>query len=40
MDSILNSNWPKWNKAATKEQKFMELFYRATSKLTLKKYNF
>ena len=40
MDSFLNTNWPKWNKAATKEQKFMELFYRATSKLTNKKFNF
>ena len=40
MDSFLNTNWPKWNKTASKEQKFMELFYRATDKLTLKKYNF
>ena len=40
MDSFLNTNWPKWNKAASKEQKFMELFYRATAKLTSKKYNF
>ena len=40
MDSFLNTNWSNWNKAASKEQKFMELFYRATDKLTLKKYNF
>lgn len=40
MDSFLNTNWPKWNKTASKEQKFMEVFYRATDKLTLKKYNF
>ena len=40
MDSFLNTNWSKWNKTATKEQKFMESFYRATAKLTSKKYNF
>lgn len=40
MDSYLNSNWSEWNKTATKEQKFIELFYRATEELTLQKYNF
>lgn len=40
LDSYLNKNWSKWDKSASKEQKFMELFYRATDKLTLKKYNF
>ena len=40
MDSTMNANWPKWNKTASKEQKLMELFYRATEKLTHKKYNF
>lgn len=40
MDSTLNGNWPGWNKSASKEQKFMEIFYRATDKLTLKKFNF
>lgn len=40
LDSTLNTNWNKWNKTASKEQKFMELFYRATEKLTHQKYNF
>lgn len=40
VDSYLNANWPQWNKTASKEQKFIELFYRATEKLTLKKFNF
>lgn len=40
MDSYLNSNWSEWNKTATKEQKFIELFYRATEELTLQKFNF
>lgn len=38
-DSILNSPWSKWNKAAAREQKFIELFYRATKKLVERKYN-
>ena len=38
-DSVLNSRWSKWNKAAAKEQKFIELFYRATKKLIERKYN-
>lgn len=38
-DSVLNSRWSKWNKAAAKEQKFIELFYRATKKLVERKYN-
>ena len=38
-DSILNSNWGKWNKVAAREQKFIELFYRATKKLVERKYN-
>lgn len=40
LDSTMNGNWKGWNKSASKEQKFMELFYRATDKLTLKKFNF
>lgn len=39
VDSILNKRWPKWNKAATREQKFMELFFRATEDLVKHKYN-
>ena len=38
-DSILNSNWNRRNKAATREQKFIELFYRATKDLVEHKYN-
>lgn len=38
-DNILNSSLGKWNKAAAKEQKFIELFYRATRKLVERKYN-
>lgn len=38
-DSTLNSRWGKWNKVAAREQKFMELFYRATKKLVERKYN-
>ncbi len=38
-DSMLNSNWHKLDKTATKEQRFMELFYRATKKLVERKYN-
>ena len=40
LDSTLNKDWKKWNKSASKEQKFMELFYRATDWLTIKKFNF
>ena len=40
LDSTMNGNWKGWNKSASKEQKFIELFYRATDKLTLKKFNF
>lgn len=39
VDSILNTPWRNWNKAATREQKFMELFYRATEDLVKHKYN-
>lgn len=39
VDSILNTKWPNWNKAATREQKFMEIFYRATKDLVEHKYN-
>lgn len=38
-DSVLNSNWSRWNKAAAREQKFIELFYRATKELVEHKYN-
>lgn len=38
-DSTLNSNWNGWNGAASREQKFMELFYRATEELVNEKYN-
>lgn len=38
-DSTLNSNWSKWDKSAAREQKFIELFYRATKKLVERKYN-
>lgn len=38
-DSVLNSNWSRWNKAAAREQKFIELFYRATKNLVEHKYN-
>lgn len=38
-DNALNSNFRKWNKAANKEQKFMEVFYRATEKLVQQKFN-
>lgn len=38
-DSTLNSNWKGWNGAAPREQKFMELFYRATEELVNDKYN-
>lgn len=38
-DSVLNSNRGKWNKVAAREQKFIELFYRATKKLVERKYN-
>lgn len=40
LDSTLNSNWSGWNKSASKEQKFMELFFRATEKMSFKKFNF
>lgn len=40
LDSILNKDWTGWNKSASKEQKFLELFYRATDMLTLKKFNY
>ncbi len=39
VDSILNTPWRNWNKAATREQKFMELFFRATEDLVEHKYN-
>lgn len=39
VDSILNTKWDDWNKAATREQKFMEAFYRATKDLVEHKYN-
>lgn len=41
VDSILNQSMgmDKWNKAASREQKFMELFYRATKDLVKHKYN-
>lgn len=39
VDNILNERWKNWNNAASKEQKFMELFYRATDKLVEDKYN-
>ena len=32
-DNRLNSRFKKWNKAASREQKFMETFYRATEKM-------
>lgn len=38
-DCLNKSDSPKWNKNADKEQKFMEMFYRATETLTEKKYN-
>ena len=38
-DDTLNSNWKGWNGAASREQKFMELFFRATEELTNEKYN-
>ena len=38
-DSVLNSSWGKWNCATSREQKFIELFYRATNKLIERKYN-
>ena len=38
-DSELNSSWSRWNKAAAREQKFIELFYRATKELVEHKYN-
>lgn len=39
VDSILNKHWKGWNKAATREQKFMEVFFRATEDLVKHKYN-
>ena len=38
-DSVLNSTWSGWNNAAAREQKFIELFYRATKELVEHKYN-
>lgn len=38
MDSILNKRTPKWNPAMCREQKFMEVFYRATKDLVEHKY--
>ena len=40
VDSLLNKRWKKFNKAATREQKFCELFFRATEDLVNNKYNF
>lgn len=39
VDNILNKRWKGWNKAATREQKFMEVFFRATEDLVKHKYN-
>ncbi len=38
-DSVLNGSFKNWNKVSTREQKFVELFFRATEELVNKKYN-
>lgn len=39
VDNVLNGRWKNWNRTAPVEQKFIELFYRATEKLVKDKFN-